>query len=152
MKKNGEFVGVDEKFIPENEKYVNESLLGDKEKSQKIAKRFGIGYFVMMFIPIIVFIIMATLMMSGNNKRKFNMNFQYMQGERTGADWRLDEVITNNKTNDKHIITVVYKEQTYITEDEIITLKRLLDDITKYQYSVDYDENGYINRITIKDI
>lgn len=152
MKKNGEFVGVDEKFIPENEKYVNESLLGDKEKSQKIAKRFGIGYFVMMFIPIIVFIIMATLMMSGNNKRKFNMNFQYMQGERTGTDWRLDEVITNNKTNDKHIITVVYKEQTYITEDEIITLKRLLDDITKYQYSVDYDENGYINRITIKDI
>ena len=31
MKKNGEFVGVDEKFIPEDEKYVDESLLGNKE-------------------------------------------------------------------------------------------------------------------------
>ena len=37
MKKNGEFVGVDEKFIPEDEKYVDESLVGDKEKAKKVA-------------------------------------------------------------------------------------------------------------------
>lgn len=28
MKKNGQYVGVDEKYIPEEEKYVDESLLG----------------------------------------------------------------------------------------------------------------------------
>ena len=39
MKKNGEYVGVDEKFIPENEKYVDYSILGSKQESkQKIKK------------------------------------------------------------------------------------------------------------------
>jgi hypothetical protein len=56
MKKNAEYVGVDEQFIPEEEKYVDESLLGNKEESnrkiKKAAKSFAIGYaifFVVMF-------------------------------------------------------------------------------------------------------
>ena len=48
MKKNGEYVGVDEKFIPEDEKYVDESLLEIKEEStrkiKKTAKTIVIGY------------------------------------------------------------------------------------------------------------
>ena len=32
MKKNGEYVGIDEKYVSENEKYVDESLLGNKEQ------------------------------------------------------------------------------------------------------------------------
>ena len=28
MKRNSQYIGVDEKYIPENEKYVDDSLLG----------------------------------------------------------------------------------------------------------------------------
>lgn len=60
MRKNGEFVGVDEKFIPENEKYVDESLLGNKEQTKKtigkVAKGFGIGYLVFIVIFLVIFI------------------------------------------------------------------------------------------------
>ena len=82
----------------------------------------------------------------------FNLDIKNIEGEKYGADWRLDNVIKSNKNNDKHIIEVIYQEKTYISEDEIIELKRLLDKWTKYQYSLDYDEKGYINKITIKDI
>ena len=49
MKKNGQYVGVDEKYIPEEEKYVTE----DKNN-----KKIGIGYLaVVLFIFIIVIIV-----------------------------------------------------------------------------------------------
>jgi len=270
MKKNGEYVGVDEKFIPENEKYVDESLLGDKEKAKKTAKKIAKGYLIF-FVIFMVFAISMPIFMymrlnnrqdkfndmqdkfndmrdkfyseignmytfnhlSGgiwgselrdnldkiitnnkldgyaditvvyNNKSaitpeeiliikneiadinseiyevtvdyadsfgqvvnkiiikdkvieqsasSFNFNIKDIEGEKYGSDWRLDNVIKSNKNNDKHIIKVVYKENTYVSEDEIIILKRILDDGKKYQYSLDYDEKGYINKITIKDI
>lgn len=266
MRKNGEYVGVDERFIPEDEKYVDESLLGDKEKSKKIAKKFAKGYMIFFVIFMIFGISMPIFMyMQGmkemndmksgsnsiynsskikgnmytfwhlqgtqsgwelrdylddiitNNKldaytkitvvyngnpsitedellalknelpntstdayevsvdyadsrgqvinkvtikdkvveqsaSSFNFDIKNIEGEKYGADWRLDNIIKSNKNNDKHIINVVYKENTYVSEDEIITLKRILDDRKKYQYSLDYDEKGYINRVTIKDI
>lgn len=65
MKKNSEYVGVDEKYIPEDEKYVDESLLGDKEETKKtlkkIAKGIGIGYLVFIIFFIIIFISMLVL-------------------------------------------------------------------------------------------
>ena len=60
MKKNSEYVGADEKFIPENEKYVDESLLGNKEETKKtitkVAKGFGIGYLVFIVIFLVIFL------------------------------------------------------------------------------------------------
>ena len=177
MKKNGEYVGVDEKFIPEDEKYVDESLLGNKEEStrkiKKVAKGIGIGYLV--FLSIIIIMIVGSFIFVGSmffkarktadniagsvssqiNKQdvdSFNLEYTYLQGEQRGADYRIDKIITNNKTNREHIITVVYNGISATTEDEIISIKKLLDKWTNYYYSVDYDSNGYINRVTIKDI
>ena len=82
MKKNGQYVGVDEKFIPENEKYVERTVADDlkddlkegynnlkkpenKEKTKKlfkIGKNIGIGYLALygiiflLVIGIIIFI------------------------------------------------------------------------------------------------
>lgn len=60
MKKNGEYVGVDDKFIPEDEKYVDESLLGNKEETKKtvkkVAKGIGIGYLVFIGIFLVIFV------------------------------------------------------------------------------------------------
>ena len=60
MKKNGEYVGVDEKFIPEDEKYVDGKVVENKEKSKENAKKIlkiGIGAFVGYFVFILVIII-----------------------------------------------------------------------------------------------
>ena len=61
MKKNGEYVGVDEKFIPENEKYVDESILGNKEEKDRKVKKgikfllgaYGIGIVIWIVILLI---------------------------------------------------------------------------------------------------
>ena len=37
MKKNGQYVGVDEKYIPEEEKYVDESLLGPTSEIRAVS-------------------------------------------------------------------------------------------------------------------
>ena len=198
MKKNGEYAGVDEKYIPEDEKYVDESLLGSKEEStqkiKKVAKGIVIGYLV--FLSIIIIIIVGSFIFVGSTFFKigrkadkvsgefvgtnglessissqfknvssqvkdqmnkadidyFNNTYINLQGEHMGNDYRLDKIITNNKTNNKHIITVVYKDKTATTEDEILSIKRSLDQWTKYYYSLDYDTDGYINKVTIKDI
>lgn len=198
MKKNGEYVGVDEKFIPEDEKYVDESLLGNKEEStkkiKKVAKGIGIGYLI--FLSIIIIIIVGGFIFAGSiifkigktadkvsgeiagtnglgasissqfknlssqakeqmNKADidhFNNTYINLQGEHKGDDYRLDKIITNNKTNSEHIITVIYNGTSATTEDEIISIKKSLDKGTNYYYSLDYDSNGYINRVTIKDM
>ena len=54
MKKNGEYVGVDEQFIPEDEKYVDESLLGNKEETRKKVKKAAKS---MIIIYIIIFVV-----------------------------------------------------------------------------------------------
>lgn len=84
MRKNGEYVGVDEKYIPDDEKYVNDSLndeikgfvtdgvkaarnyVSDKDnqekikktgkKGLKILKHLSIGYLVFVGIIIVLFI------------------------------------------------------------------------------------------------
>ncbi len=55
MKKNAEYVGVEDEFIPEDEKYVDESLLGDKEESNRKIKKTAKSV-------IIVYIIFAVMM------------------------------------------------------------------------------------------
>lgn len=79
MKKNNQYVGVDEKFIPEEDKYVDETKnstdgLNEKinegidkakpyaKKGLKIAKRIGIGYLVFVgFIFLMVIIVFVTI-------------------------------------------------------------------------------------------
>lgn len=85
MKKNGQYVGVDEKYIPEDEKYVEESIISNDEikeginkakpyakKGLKIAKNVGIGYLIfvgMIFLfTIVMFIVILTNFFKMNNK------------------------------------------------------------------------------------
>ena len=64
MKKNSEYVGVDEKFIPENEKYVNDSILGSREESKKKVKKaikIGLGVYIgwILFVLVIMVCIVS---------------------------------------------------------------------------------------------
>ena len=87
------------------------------------------------------------------SKRTFNFTYETSNGTQNGFNVKnlLDDVITNNKTNKDHILNVMYKD-TNTTDVEIIkNLKSNFDEWTKYEISLDYDENGYVNQITIED-
>lgn len=215
MKKNSEYVGVDEKFIPEDEKYVKDSVLGNREEAKnKIKKglKIGIGAYAIWVLLAIVFLVVVVVLifnyarkmneqifgifgnvteqindetqnkedtenkmeemqnvMSGMssmmdqfmddesnsiNKKSFNATLEIYSGTEYGSRVGnlLDKVVTSNKTNKDHIITVTYKETTTTSEDEIVNIKHLLDKFTEYEVSLDYDANGYINKVTVKDI
>lgn len=191
MKKNGEYAGVDEKFIPENEKYVDESILGNKEESKKKIYKTGKTIIIVYILIIVLMFVIPVGVgiwcfvafnksadnqfetfnnMSGgiisnikgeiekeNAKEeviKFNNTLTNLQGTQSKffLSGYLDNIITKNKTYSNHTITVTYNDITTTEEDEIIKIKHSLKDGYKYEVSVDYDTNGYINRVKIMDI
>ena len=208
MKKNGEYVGVDDKYIPEDEKYVDDSLLGDKQISseniKKVAKKVGIGYLIFMgliiAVPIGLMIFFGIRFNNYFNKSKnmfnevldkttsqieksqstinkaeedfqekvnkqkepankieadsFNKNFEPYSGTvyKLFLNTLLDNVVTNNKKNSDKLITVVYNTTTTSNPDEIIKLKQSFEEGKKYESILDYDSNGLVNKVTIKDL
>lgn len=215
MKKNSEYVGVDEKFIPEDERYVKDSVLGNREEAKnKIKKglKIGLGAYAIWVLLAIVFLVVVVVLIfnhsrktneqifgifgnvveqvngetqstedtenqmeemqnvvssmsnmmdqfmndesSSINKDSFNATLEIYSGTEYGSNVGnlLDKVVTSNKTNTDHIITVIYKETTTTSEDEIVNIKHSLDKMTEYEVSLDYDANGYINKVTVKDI
>ena len=67
------------------------------------------------------------------------------------VDSLLDKIVTSNKKNADRLITVVYGE--YSTSDpyEIVNLKHSLED-GDYEVSLDYDKDGFINRVTLQKL
>lgn len=203
MKKNGQYVGVDEKFIPEDEKYIEKTVADDlkddlkegynnlkkpenKEKAKKlfkIGKNIGIGYLALygiiflLVIGIIIFIFTTVIKTmnsydeikdeTGNiinniydnaqgdyNKHKielFNNNFELYNGTNNGIRVKnlLEDIVTNNKKNNNHIINVIYGNNNTSNTDEITSIKKSLDDLTDYEVDFDYNDEGYIYKVTI---
>lgn len=230
MKKNGNYVGVDEKYVPEDEKYVDESLIGttseirdgvksgvnkvkeyisDKDNQEKIkdagrkglkvTKSIGIGYLIcigvifVLVISIFIFVFASFFKvrnqadqvidkstqiidkiidqdMEDSNQQNsdfetgsssqqssdfeiefFNAPFETYNGTKSisAVESLLNKIVTNNKTEVEHIITVIYNEKTTSNPSEIINIKHTLEDGKEYEVSLDYDTTGYINKITI---
>lgn len=227
MKKNGQYVGVDEKYIPEEEKYVDNEINGeikdsindgfrsvknfvtDKDnqekfkktgkKGLKVLKGLGIGYLI--FVGIVILLVVSIFVFSfvniakmnnraddlhdsagsiidkvtdginnnsnsSNNSnpgqttdgyskveiKAFNAPFELYSGSQPGffLGILLDKVVTNNKTEADHIITIIYNETLTSMPDEIITLKQNFEDSKQYEVSLDYNTDGFVNKITIK--
>ena len=55
------------------------------------------------------------------------------------------------KKNKDHTIKVIYKDITTSDAIELINLKKIIEDQNKYEVILDYDNNGYINQVTILD-
>ena len=63
----------------------------------------------------------------------------------------LDDIITNNKTNQNHTIRVLYDNFNTTDETEIRNLKKNFGDVmTNYEVIFDYDDIGFINQVTIQ--
>ena len=58
MKKNGNYVGIDEKFIPEDEKYVDPCLEMSNKERKKMSKTIINGQIIFMVAIFIVVIVM----------------------------------------------------------------------------------------------
>lgn len=82
---------------------------------------------------------------------RFNSGFELYTGTESGnaVSMLLDKVLTNNKKQSDHIITVTYGNIVTTDENGIISIKKQLDVFTDYEVLADYDENGYIMQIRI---
>lgn len=88
------------------------------------------------------------------NKNMFNSPFTFSAGTQPTVHVKmiLDNVIKSNKTNADHKIIFVYKGTETMDEQQIKNVKHSLKQFGEYEVSVDYDENGYVNKITLEDI
>lgn len=176
--KNGDYVGVDEKYIPEDEKYIQASVAdeikGDitnvynnlktpenKKKIKKAAKTGIVAYITYISLILIVIVVIFILSfkifngvlgnINGTSNKSFNFDLEFYSGEQEGIDAKslLDEVIKVNKTDKKHKISVIYENENTTDPSTITTIKQSFSEWDKYEISQDYDNNGYINKITI---
>ncbi len=94
-----------------------------------------------------------------NEKASFNRTYEIAAGtaSKSRVSWTLDDVMTNNKKNSDRLIEVIFNETSYGTSsNEIVKIKSLLKNfegykIVNYEVSFDYSEDGYINKMTIKE-
>lgn len=123
----------------------------------KISKVISI-LFVIIFVSVFVFIIYNIFRNFGSesdfNINLFNSKYEFVSGKKTGISisHTLDDIVTNNKKNKDHKITVIYKDITSNEELKIKEIRDKLSDWTDYDVSLNYDNSGYVNKITIKDL
>ena len=81
----------------------------------------------------------------------FNMKFSEFNGTKSTFFIKgyLDRIVTNNKTEKEHIITVKYLDKETSDSDEIVAIKKSLAENGEYELSMDYDEKGFFNKLTI---
>lgn len=81
----------------------------------------------------------------------FNTNFSGFNGTKSTSFIKgyLDRIATNNKTEKEHIITVKYLDKETSDPDEIVAIKESLAENGEYELSMDYDEKGFFNKLTI---
>ena len=88
------------------------------------------------------------------NKSSFNSKFEMYSGTEAKifVENLLDNVVTNNKKNKDMLVTVIYNDKFTTDSEEIIDIKHSLNDRSKYEIKLDYDEDGYVNTVTIEDL
>ena len=92
------------------------------------------------------------------NKDSFNSTFEMNQGTKSGmfAKSQVDNVVKNNKKDKEHLIEVIFDGTSYGTDpSNISNIKNKLQEFNGYKFqeyeiSLDYDDNGYVNKVTIE--
>ncbi len=92
-------------------------------------------------------------MIDSISKSMFNSGLESYKGTQSKmmVGMLLDNISTNLKKYQNHVITVTYGTFSSSNANEIITLKKQLNEDTKYEVIFDYDATGYINAVTILD-
>ena len=143
------------------EKDLNDVITANIFEARKFAKGFIPLFFIIftfIFITSFTFIAFTSFRLFSRSSnsfsiKSFNNNFTYSSGTKSGifVTQTLDDVISSNKKHSDHQIRVKYNEYNTKDEDEIISIKSEIGTYTYYEVSIDYDRDGYVNSITIKD-
>lgn len=85
-------------------------------------------------------------------KDSFNRDYEFFVGTKSGTSLStmIDEIVTNNKKNKDHLLTVKYKDINTTDVEIIKNIKDSVKTFDKYEISVDYNEKGYVDIITIE--
>jgi len=88
------------------------------------------------------------------NAKHFNSIYEMYSGSSytLHVESLLDNVVTNNKTNDEHVITITYNDKTTSNPDEIVNIKHSLPEGSEFEVSLDYNQDGYVYNIKIIEI
>ena len=88
------------------------------------------------------------------SKAAFNSIYEMNSGTQSKIfiETVLDTASINNKKNKDLLITVIYNQNNTTDSDEIINIKHELKNTKKYEVKLDYNEDGYVNKITIEDL
>lgn len=155
-----------------NDEFMLDEKINKKEKKPKNRK-----YILYILIVILIASIITLAIRIGTDKNRgknsfWNLfNFSEIKDFKEGIDKEtfnfflknettsglflsntIDEIIDSNKTNKEHLIEVVFDGTSYgKNADKIGEIKsKIKSDIdSKYEVSLDYDENGYVNKVTI---
>lgn len=82
---------------------------------------------------------------------QFNSQFEHYSTFSQGFHLKnlLDEIVASNQKNKDKIVTVVYKNQNYTEAEEIKNLKNNFENHIEYEFLLEYNENGYVNKLVI---
>lgn len=86
-------------------------------------------------------------------KYEFNRELEASIGELSGSQLKslLDKVNLKIKKSPEHKITVIHNETKAADAEQIVEIKKTIQDTAKYEILFDYDTEGFINQITISD-
>ena len=83
---------------------------------------------------------------------EYNDDLEMYVGTQSGDEVKelFDEIIMKLKKDKTHTISVTYNTTSTSDTTELTNLKQQFNDNTQYEVSMDYDDSGFINAITIK--
>lgn len=80
----------------------------------------------------------------------FNMGYSNGRQATVHIERMLNSIITNNKTNKERIVTVKFKNIETQDSEQILEIEKQLEEFGYYDVLLDYDEDGFMNVMTIK--
>ncbi len=145
----------------EENKEINEQIKNTSKIASFIIVIFSI-IFIVAFVSIGYTIFKGFTSTSSNmssfrssfERDSFNNTFEMYSGTTTKfhIDYLLDNIVTNNKKNSFHTITVVCDDVSTSDPDEIVRVKQSLKEMpTQYEVSFDYSD-GFIYKVVITEI
>ena len=126
---------------------IKEELRKEKEKAEKEEKEFKDKFNKNMEESDLKF-----------DKNSFNSNYTFYSGTQPGqsVSMLIDNIINKNKTEKDHLVELTFDNTSYGTDsDNIKQTKNMIQtfkgyDIQYYEVSMGYDDNGYVNKVTIE--
>lgn len=140
--------------------HMEKHLENAKELIEPVGKAFLFHSAITAIIGIVIFLVVVTFIIviavkqvKGNDVSDFNNTLEMYNGTKSGHSVNnlIDEVSLSNKKEEKHKITIIYKDIETQDPEVMKDIKKQLDGWTKYEVSLEYDADGFIYQITIEE-